>query len=407
MKEKIKVIYPEYLDEFKCIGGKCVDICCRGWCIFIDKGTFKKYESIKEREIQRFITENIKIRDNCRNEDVAYAEIKLNKDNSCPFLDTNKLCMIQRKYGEDYLSQVCKTYPRLVNKVDDAYEISLNISCIEAAKLVLLNKEKIKFKSDERNSVKYEPQRHMDTNDESYEYANDKHVSSINRFCIELIQDRQINIYERLNKLGLSLEYISNKLCYDFDNVYIIINRCRNEITSTKRKRDKMDYMMQISLFKNILHEIQEEDIGISRKLKNIINECEKGFVFSDGRSLMEKSHVYMKAYEITEDNINNKYSHMFENYIVNHMFHNLFPFSKSDIMINDYIKLLVRFSFIVFLCVGEYLYNGAQLHEEDIFNIMQSLSKETEHSDKFVNKVNSYLRNNDLFNVKFARTLL
>lgn len=402
-----KVIYPEYLNKFKCVGGKCVDICCAGWGIYVDKNTYEKYNSIKEYDVRKFITDNITIRKNCKNEKVAYGEIKLDKDNKCPFLDKENYCSIQRKYGEEYLSNVCGSFPRIVNKVNDDYEISLNISCIEAAKHVLLNKSKIKFIEEEIHEFNYEPQAYVDTRDISYNYANDKHMTIINRFCIEIIQNRKFNIYERLYNLGCALEYISNKLCYDFNNIENIINRCRCEFKWRKKTRDKMDYMIQISLFKNFLIEIAEEDIGISKKLKSIIKDCEEGFMFRDGRSLIEKSNIYMKVYSMNEDKINKEFSHIFENYIVNLIFQKLFPFDKSDIMINDYILLILKFSFIVFLCAGKYIYNKMIINEEDILIIMQSLSKEIEHSDKFVEEITNYLRKNDLWNAKIARTLL
>ena len=75
--------------------------------------------------------------------------------------------------------------------------------------------------------------------------------------------------------------------------------------------------------------------------------------------------------------------------------------------MINDYILLILKFSFIVFLCAGKYIYNKMIINEEDILIIMQSLSKEIEHSDKFVEEITNYLRKNDLWNAKIARTLL
>ena len=42
MGKKFKSLYPEYYDEFKCIGGSCEDSCCVGWDIDIDKITFRK-----------------------------------------------------------------------------------------------------------------------------------------------------------------------------------------------------------------------------------------------------------------------------------------------------------------------------------------------------------------------------
>ena len=34
---------PEYIQEFKCIGKDCIDSCCVGWDIKIDKSTFTKF----------------------------------------------------------------------------------------------------------------------------------------------------------------------------------------------------------------------------------------------------------------------------------------------------------------------------------------------------------------------------
>ena len=43
MEKNIKMRYPRYFKEFKCIGGNCEDSCCIGWDIDIDKVTFKQY----------------------------------------------------------------------------------------------------------------------------------------------------------------------------------------------------------------------------------------------------------------------------------------------------------------------------------------------------------------------------
>ncbi len=38
--KNVKMRYPIYLKEFKCIGGECEDSCCIGWDVDIDKFTF-------------------------------------------------------------------------------------------------------------------------------------------------------------------------------------------------------------------------------------------------------------------------------------------------------------------------------------------------------------------------------
>lgn len=119
------------------------------------------------------------------------------------------------------------------------------------------------------------------------------------------------------------------------------------------------------------------------------------------------KKHIYVKAYTVIEECIKNKYSHIFENYFANFMFQSFFPFSESDDMIEDYIFICVRFSLIVFLLVGRYLYDSNMLDENLIVNIIQLITKDIDHNEKGIKEINSYLRKNGLFNLKFARIFI
>ncbi|MFP3632204.1 flagellin lysine-N-methylase, partial [Burkholderia sp. SIMBA_045] len=73
----------------------------------------------------------------------------MKSDLSCPFLNEEKLCSIQLKLGEDFLSHTCKTYPRVTQTVDDVVELSATLSCPEAARLALLNPNKMQFNRNE------------------------------------------------------------------------------------------------------------------------------------------------------------------------------------------------------------------------------------------------------------------
>ena len=44
----MKILKPFYYDNFKCIGGECIDNCCvNNWKIDIDEKTYKKYKKLK------------------------------------------------------------------------------------------------------------------------------------------------------------------------------------------------------------------------------------------------------------------------------------------------------------------------------------------------------------------------
>lgn len=409
MKGIFGVRYSDYLDEFKCIGGKCEDTCCKEWSVYVDKDTYEKYDSIKDNNIRKFVTDNITIRKNYKNEKFDYGVIKLRENKKCPFLDEEKFCSIQRCFGDEYLSNVCSAFPRIITRINGGYEISLNISCIEAARIVLLREEKINFIYGRKQLDKFQPLIEIDTRGDLYNNTNGHYLIPIRKLSINIIQNRNHNIYERLYILGSSLEYISKKLTYNFNSFNMVLDEYENnlhEIFKTKN-RDNMDYMMQIVFFKNIIEIIKGWNDEISRRIKIIINKAEEGFKFSDGRSLMDKQYIYVRAYKIVEDNIKDRYSHIFENYLANFMFQSFFPFSESDDMMEDYIFISMRFSLIVFLIVGNYLYDSESLDEKFIVHVMHLLAKDIDHNEKGIKEIYTYLRKNGLFNLRFARTLL
>ena len=41
---------PDYITNFKCIGKECIDSCCTGWNIEIDKDTYKNYINTTEKK---------------------------------------------------------------------------------------------------------------------------------------------------------------------------------------------------------------------------------------------------------------------------------------------------------------------------------------------------------------------
>jgi lysine-N-methylase len=87
-------------------------------------------------------------------------------------------------------------------------------------------------------------------------------------------------------------------------------------------------------------------------------------------------------------------------------MFKELFPFSESDLVINDYIMMLIRFSYIRFYIVGQYLYRG-EILKEDIIKFIQTLTKEIEHDTTYLRDILKYVKENELDNRRFSIILL
>jgi len=406
VKKNIKMRYPSYFKEFNCTGGNCEDNCCGEWEIHIDKNTLGQYKNVEDKKMNKFINKNIFIKEKYNNANIDYGQIKLSSDKKCPFLDKDKYCIIQSKFGEEYLSNVCTTFPRVINKLDNYYEISLNVSCLEAAKILLLKEDGIDFEEDENNLGKHIVTLDIDTNSEEINDTNYKYIREIRDMSIKIIKNRNYELSERLHILGYFFENMRRELCYNYHGITQFIKGYNIDSFNGGFKRNKENYMLQLSFYREMLEKLNGFEECYSDYFKLRINEVISGFRFNEHESLIENSELYLKAYDTCEKNIFKKYSYIFENYLVNHMFKEFFPFSENDIIFDGYIMMLVRFSYIRFYLVGQYIYNG-QISKENIVRSIQSLSKEIEHNEKYLKNILLYIKEYGLDNKRFARILL
>ena len=137
----MKCIQPDYVKNFKCDGKFCGCRCCRDWQIVVDEDAYKNFLTLNDEEILKNIEWK---RDPTANIDVM--TLKLHDDGLCSFLTDDGLCSIQKKYGEDFLTAICQSYPRVTYKLDENFfEQSMTLTCPIAAQMILLPFEPIKF----------------------------------------------------------------------------------------------------------------------------------------------------------------------------------------------------------------------------------------------------------------------
>lgn len=403
MKKSVKIIYPSYIDKFQCIGGKCEDNCCIGWDIDIDKETFKKYHKVKDETMKKMFQKNVHNNKYCTNENLDYGRIKLNKAKRCPFLDDENYCLIQGKFGEDYLSSVCTQFPRVLNKVDDHYEICLDSACPEAARIILSSKEKIDFKESEKSLGKYTMSGVLDTRLSEFKNTPIKYFKEIRNFSIKIIQNRKLNISSRLYVLG---DFLNKLEDLEIHKIKEFINKYDIEVESKNYKREHMNYALQVSFFKNVVDSLDIVNETDSDKFKNYTKELLKGYNIKDNDSVIENADEYINAFERYAETYIENNSYIFENYFVNFIYNNLFPFSESDYMFEGYIMLLFRYSLMRFYLVGKYIYNEKD-SKEDMIEFIQVFIKAVEHDKNYRSEILDYIKENSFDNMEFAKMIL
>ncbi len=173
----MKIITPSYYKDFKCDPFNCEHNCCIGWEIDVDEDTLRKYSDIND-EFGKKILKNIDTTTEC-------IHFKLKENDRCPFLNENNLCEIILNKGEDYLCDICNDHPRYKNFFDGVCEIGVGLCCEIAGKIIISNKEKVRFEllTDEELSEEY------------IEYC------SLRDYLLNICQDRSIPLKERIDNL--------------------------------------------------------------------------------------------------------------------------------------------------------------------------------------------------------------
>lgn len=118
-----------YLNNFKCAANDCVDSCCFNWKIDVTKENKEFYEANNAQEILQNIISN--------SDDVF--EIKRCDNGACPQLADDGLCGVQKNFGEEYLPDICYTFPRSYKLINNNHYMTANLACPESLRLMLFN----------------------------------------------------------------------------------------------------------------------------------------------------------------------------------------------------------------------------------------------------------------------------
>ena len=124
----MKVITPNYYHDFRCIASACPDSCCKEWEVDVDSNAAAFYRSLGGSLGDR-LRQVLK--------DTEDGTVMAIENGRCPMWRQDGLCRIQAELGHDALCQVCQDFPRLRHDYGNFVELGLELSCPEAARLIL------------------------------------------------------------------------------------------------------------------------------------------------------------------------------------------------------------------------------------------------------------------------------
>lgn len=405
------VLTPSYMNDFTCIGSKCEDSCCAGWTVTIDEETYKKYKRVKNFELTPLINKNItRIRSNPNK--ANYAKIKMSHA-KCPFLNEEQLCKIQKNLGEQYLSNTCSSYPRMVNRVNQSYERSGVTSCPEIARLALLNQDGITFDELLEPIHSINPLTVAGTIGNELNKSHNQmqdYLWDMRFFVIELLQNRKLELTERLMILGLFMSKVQNLqdenrnaevkgLISSFSSIY------EDPALLKELQGIQSNNAIQMQLLKDL---VDDRICGgiINRRYAECFAEFLLGVNYGEEMTVPQIAEYYQELYQNLYAPFNKKYEYILENYVVNYVFSKLFPVSSKRVF-DDFSMLIIHYALIKLHLIGMMGYHQENFNVEHVIKLIQSFSKVVEHNKLYLYNVQRLLKENKMDTLAYMIILI
>lgn len=124
----MQIFTPAYYHTFRCIASNCPDSCCHEWSVAVDPAAAAMYRNLPGPlgdRLRQVLAEE-------EGDTVMTIE-----NGRCPMWRDDGLCRIQAELGHDALCQTCRDFPRLTHDYGTFQEWTLELSCPEAARLIL------------------------------------------------------------------------------------------------------------------------------------------------------------------------------------------------------------------------------------------------------------------------------
>ncbi|RKN78880.1 lysine-N-methylase [Paenibacillus ginsengarvi] len=405
----VKHLYPQYMDKFQCIGSECEDTCCAGWQVSIDRPTYKKYSKVADPHLRKELDSSLK-RNRFNPSDGYFASIKLNEKNHCPMLTEDRRCGIQLRLGEEYLSNVCASYPRGGNVVNGVYELSGTISCPEMARLVLLNPDGIEF---QESSKEYDRRinigKVVQTADPKSQ--SERYLWEFRIFTIQVLQNRNYELTDRLILLGMFFQ--KSQECMkeeESGGVVELIAKYTSIVDNGNLKDVLQDIPSNTVIQMELLKELADERYRLGVSSQRYF-ECYAAFLHGIEYNLQDTTEDialrYKDGYENYYQPFMKEHGYIIENYLVNHVYKSLFPCGKYETLFDEFIMLVLHYALIKMHLIGMARYAKEEFTIDFVIKLMQSFSKTVEHNNTFFSNAYQLLEKHNYKSMAYMAILI
>lgn len=362
----MKYTIPHYFEDFRCVAAECKDTCCAGWAIMIDEETLEKYKNMEGAFGNR-------LRNSIDWENGSFCQY----NKRCAFLNEDNLCDLHLEAGEHMLCDTCRDYPRHMEEFEGVREGSLSLSCIEAAKLILGCKEPVQF-------IYFED----DIEDEEYEdfdYLLYTKLADAREKILTVLQNRDMDIMMRLGmvlKLAQSMQdALDEEEIFRMDDVLENFGEMENVLEFEKELKKYTiganDYCANMRKMFRVFSKLEV----LKEDWPEYVKKAEFT-LYAEGQSSYEsKRRAFHKMMGLGSGQYEN-WSNWLEQLMVYFVFTYFCGAVYDGNIIGKMQTAVVSTLLIQELAIARWLEQGNALNFHDFVDIAHGVSREIEHSD-------------------------
>lgn len=361
----MKITVPHYYSRFQCAAGECPDTCCAGWQIVIDDRSLKKYKKRRDAFGNR-------LKNSIDWESSAFRQY----DGRCAFLNEENLCDLYSEAGPSMLCRTCRAYPRHIEEFEGVREISLSLSCPEAAKLILGGEEPVHFVSRETKEEESYP---------CFDFFLYTKLMDTRELCFSFLKDRRLDCGQRMGiVLGLAHDLqtrIGRKRLYQVDG---LLKRYQSPDAKEKLVLRLLPYQIEgVSRYEGMrkLFELFDGMEVLKAEWPEYVGHL-RTVLFGGGEAAYEEQRQAFYEYLESEGERLEKWERWGEQLMVYFLF-TYFCGAVYDGRAFEKVKLAVVSTLLIReMAQGIWKESGGALEDDAFLKAARCYSREVEHSD-------------------------
>ena len=383
---------PTYAGEFRCTISACEETCCQGWSVPVDQATWEKYRS---NDILRSHLGTLIVLNTSSPTTADYARMPLLTTGQCGFLEPGNLCGIQNRFGPEMLSHTCRTYPRALSTHAAEIETALNLSCPAAANLVLLNPNLLAIPVAAR---RYGPFHTLSTASRL----------DLRDLALLLLTDRNYPVWQRLFLLGTLTRRLQALAgdepsgawldAHPIETAQLLRETARSAASQRMRatlNRLPPDPAQQLQFVVQLL-QLRISQPPVPARFIECVQDFERGIGIGTNDSEEALLERYGVADRLYLRPLLNQYPHLLENYLLNHIFKNDYPFGRQTRQPrtsqpnakDEHLSLCIHAALAQTLLIGMAGHYREAFSKTHVVKLIQCLARTIEHSKTYLEQI-------------------